>query len=154
MQQDHFVQKPPCNTTVWVYNNRLCNCDIFRPGNCAPSPPLPHPPQTSHNYLFQCKQRGGWYWEKLGIFSVLGIQVKILSSKSDLPIENKLTGIATFGEKLFQVWRRYETPATKEKTGYKGCEDCVCFSAKLVRRPPLNQYFSLTSSLINWRRVG
>ena len=66
----------------------------------SPSPILPKLPTIT---CFSASRGGGWYWEKLGIFSVLGIQVKILSSKSDLPIENKLTGIATFGEKLFQV---------------------------------------------------
>ena len=30
-------------------------------------------------------------------------------------------------------WAAPPTPATKEKTGYEGCEGCVRFSAQLVR---------------------
>ena len=163
MQQDHFVQKPPCNTTVWVYNNRLCNCDIFRPGNCAPSPPLSLPilPKLPTITCFSASRGGGWYWEKLGIFSVLGIQVKILSSKSDLPIENKLNGDCHIWRETIPSVTQIRNTGDEREDGVRGVWG-VCTLLRTagqapplnVRRPPLNWYFSLTSSLINWRRVG
>ena len=95
---------PLCNKITLCKSHRatqLCECTttdyvtVTFSDQATVLPLLPFPSPSSPNFpqLLASVQAGGaWYWEKLGIFSVLGIQVKILSSKSDLPIENKLNG--------------------------------------------------------------
>ena len=95
---------PLCNKITLCKSHRatqLCECTttdyvtVTFSDQATVLPLLPFPSPSSPNFpqlLVSVQAVGGWYWEKLGIFSVLGIQVKILSSKSDLPIENKLNG--------------------------------------------------------------
>ena len=74
-----------CTTTDYVTVTFSDQATVLPP---LPSPILPKLPTITFTCFSASRGEGG-YWEKLGIFSVLGIQVKIFS------------GIATFGEKLF-----------------------------------------------------
>ena len=105
---------PLCNKITLCKSHRatqLCECTttdyvtvtFSDQATVLPLLPLPPPPQTSHNYLLQCKQWGagtGRNWES---FQSLEYKSKSCHPNQIYPLKTNLTGIATFGEKLFQV---------------------------------------------------